>query len=249
MDDFNLEDVRIASPCKASWRKMKGDDRVRNCAKCSLNVYNISEMTREEAAELIANTEGRLCIRLWRRRDGTVITKDCPMGFRQLRYGIAVCASIILGVILATMQWTRLFTNQEMELLEKKKDLQAGMAAYGRIIVAKRYLFAGHRIDREDLHEMEVDYRKIPINAVAYADQIVGKTLLKDVGWETVLTMRDVSEDDSNVIFNGDRLGVDLDLNPKEIDEINNMAKAKKTSVSQLMRKWISKRIKSYGRD
>ena len=247
MDDFNLEDVRIASPCKASWRKMKGDDRVRNCAKCSLNVYNISEMTREEAAELIANTEGRLCIRLWRRRDGTVITKDCPMGFKQIRYGIAVCSSIILGVILATMQWTRLFTTQEMDLIEAHSNLEAGMKACGRIFIADRYLFAGHRIEREDLREIEVDYRKIPINAIANADQVVGKSLLKDAGWDTILTTKDVAEN-SSVIFNGDKLGVDLDLNPQEIDRANEIAKAKKTSVSNLMRKWISKRIKSYER-
>jgi hypothetical protein len=34
-------------------------------------------MTSDEAASLIAGREGRLCARLFRRADGTVITADC----------------------------------------------------------------------------------------------------------------------------------------------------------------------------
>ena len=41
-----LEDVRVASPCNASWDAMKGDDRVRFCGECQKNVYNLSAMTR-----------------------------------------------------------------------------------------------------------------------------------------------------------------------------------------------------------
>lgn len=39
-------------------------------------------MTREEAHQLIAQREGRVCVRLYRRADGTVITADCPIGRR-----------------------------------------------------------------------------------------------------------------------------------------------------------------------
>ncbi|MDX2107961.1 MAG: SAF domain-containing protein [Candidatus Melainabacteria bacterium] len=243
MDDFNLEDVRIASPCKASWRKMKGDDRVRNCAKCSLNVYNISEMTREEAAELIANTEGRLCIRLWRRRDGTVITKDCPMEFRQIRYGIAVCSSIILGVILATMQWTRLFTSQEMDLIEKKKDLEAGGFGRGRVIKLTKSLPAGYRIHPDDVEFAEIGSRMIPLGAMYRRELVVGMRLAKDIQAHSVLTQSDIDSSPS-VTVSGDADGVELGLTPEEILQVDDIAKAKKTSVSKLMREWISQRIK-----
>ncbi len=243
MDDFNLEDVRIASPCKASWRKMKGDDRVRNCAKCELNVYNISEMSREEAAELIANTEGRLCIRLWRRRDGTVITKDCPMEFRKLRYGFAVCSSIVVGAVLAAMQWTNWFSREEMELMEKKKDLQAGMSAYGRVIFAARNLNAGHRIRSQDLKIIEVEQSRIPINSMWNQDLVIGMNLKKDIAADTILTNSDIAQV-SNVVFSGERLGIDLDLTPEEIAQVDVIANKRKTSVSKLMREWISQRIK-----
>ena len=76
-----LEDFEIATPCSASWDGMLGDDRTRLCELCERNVYDVSEMTRAEALELIARTEGvRLCVRLHRRADGTVLTTDCPRG-------------------------------------------------------------------------------------------------------------------------------------------------------------------------
>ena len=30
----------IALPCLTSWERMEGDERVRHCAVCNLNVYN-----------------------------------------------------------------------------------------------------------------------------------------------------------------------------------------------------------------
>ncbi|HKS17205.1 MAG TPA: hypothetical protein VJU16_07820 [Planctomycetota bacterium] len=58
---------------------MTGDDRVRYCSDCKLNVYNFSGMTRREVSELIQLEEGRLCVRFYRRKDGTLVTRDCPV--------------------------------------------------------------------------------------------------------------------------------------------------------------------------
>ncbi len=85
-----LEDVRIASPCSASWEDMTGDARVRFCGKCAKNVYNLSEMTRDEGEALLAKNEGEMCVRLYKRKDGTVITTDCPVGVKKKRVGRAV---------------------------------------------------------------------------------------------------------------------------------------------------------------
>jgi hypothetical protein len=73
-----LDDIHIATPCQTSWDEMPGDDRVRSCPACSRAVYNIAAMTSNEVAALIADREGRLCARLFRRADGTVVTADCP---------------------------------------------------------------------------------------------------------------------------------------------------------------------------
>jgi len=61
---------------------MQGDDRVRHCAECKLNVYNLAALTNAEVEELLANREGRLCLRLYQRRDGTFLTQDCPAQFK-----------------------------------------------------------------------------------------------------------------------------------------------------------------------
>ena len=72
--------LEIATPCPASWDDMEGDERVRFCPECELNVYNIASMTEAEALALIKEREGRLCVRLYKREDGTVLTRDCPVG-------------------------------------------------------------------------------------------------------------------------------------------------------------------------
>jgi hypothetical protein len=81
-----LENVRIASPCNVSWDEMQGDERVRFCGSCEKHVYNLSEMAGDEAERLLAqHTEGSVCVRLYRRADGTVLTNDCPVGVRKKR--------------------------------------------------------------------------------------------------------------------------------------------------------------------
>src|SRR5512144_2722432 len=91
----------IASPCPASWESMKGDDRVRFCELCNLNVYNFAQLTQTEAAALIANSEGRICARLYRRADGTVITRDCPVGLRALRRRAARVAGAVFATLMS----------------------------------------------------------------------------------------------------------------------------------------------------
>ena len=85
IDQSILNRIRIASPCPANWAEMNGDDRVRFCQSCNLNVYDISHMSRRSAAALISSTEGRVCVRMFRRADGTVISRDCPIGLRAIR--------------------------------------------------------------------------------------------------------------------------------------------------------------------
>ena len=104
-----LEDVRVASPCNASWDAMIGDGRVRFCAACQKNVYDLSAMAREEAEQLLATHEGTLCVRLYRRADGTVLTSDCPEGRRKKRVRLAVLSVAGAGAMAAAAvtAWSR----------------------------------------------------------------------------------------------------------------------------------------------
>lgn len=94
-------EIRIASPCPMAWEGMRGDERARFCARCKLNVYNLSELTDDEVDDLVLRTEGRLCARFFRRDDGTVLTQDCPVGrFRKIARRAAVVAGmLLLGVV------------------------------------------------------------------------------------------------------------------------------------------------------
>ncbi len=97
--NFDVNKLRVASPCHIGWENMTGDERVRLCKTCNLNVYNIAEMTSDEARRLITKRDERICLRLYRRVDGTLITRDCPVGLR----GFRKRAARRLGAALATI--------------------------------------------------------------------------------------------------------------------------------------------------
>lgn len=94
-----LDKIKIASPCGASWSEMIGDDRKRHCAECKLNVYNLSAMTKTEAESFLINSEGRVCLRIYRRADGTVITRDCPVGLAKLKKKISRAATAVFTML------------------------------------------------------------------------------------------------------------------------------------------------------
>jgi Carboxypeptidase regulatory-like domain/Ankyrin repeats (3 copies)/Ankyrin repeats (many copies) len=58
-----LRNLTVPSPCKADWNSMSGNDQVRFCEHCSLQVHNLSAMTRNQAERLVARSKGRLCVR------------------------------------------------------------------------------------------------------------------------------------------------------------------------------------------
>jgi hypothetical protein len=95
-----LKHVRVASPCKSDWDQMIGTDRVRFCGQCSLNVYNLSAMTRDEAESFIAGNEGRLCVRFYRRNDGSILTQDCPVGLAAVRARISYWTKAAAAAVL-----------------------------------------------------------------------------------------------------------------------------------------------------
>ena len=98
-----LSSIKIASPCSRDWNEMIGTERKRFCGECKLNVYNLSGMSRQEAENLLINSEGRLCVRFYRRADGSVLTKDCPVGWRAIKRRVssvaAAAASMVFGIV------------------------------------------------------------------------------------------------------------------------------------------------------
>jgi len=102
-DGPSLDLIEVASPCRANWADMTGDDVTRHCAQCDRQVHNLSSMTREEAEQFLQQSDDA-CIRLYRRYDGTILTSDCPVGAlqrrsRMLRTLVALAAVIALLVV------------------------------------------------------------------------------------------------------------------------------------------------------
>ena len=106
-----LDHVQVAAPCKADWDQMLGSAQMRFCGQCNLNVYNLSGMTRDEAESLIARNEGRLCVRFYRRADGSIITSDCHVGLRAIHERVSYWTKAIGAAaltFLATVGFYRL---------------------------------------------------------------------------------------------------------------------------------------------
>jgi hypothetical protein len=112
-----LDNIRIASPCSADWSKMIGDERARFCGDCKKTVYNISEMTRDDAEALLIEKEGKLCMRYYQRADGTILLKDCVVGVkrkRKRRIIVAGAAALLAG---GTAYWVAMKREQHVETI------------------------------------------------------------------------------------------------------------------------------------
>lgn len=101
----SLHIIDVKTPCDEPWLQMEAvGPGQRNCALCMQDVYDLSAMTKDEAETLIFESTGRVCVRFFRRADGTVVTSDCsPVRFRQLRAagqgGLRLAAKVIGAVV------------------------------------------------------------------------------------------------------------------------------------------------------
>ncbi len=98
-----LNNIKIASPCSANWDEMFGNERKRFCGDCKLNVYNLSGMTKYDAENLLAVSEGRLCVRYFQRNDGTILTADCPVGWAKVKQRLSVFATAAFSLIITVV--------------------------------------------------------------------------------------------------------------------------------------------------
>src|ERR1700731_4524969 len=93
-----METIEIAAPCSADWNTMIGNDRIRFCGQCNLNVYNLAGMNRDEAEQLVLRAEGRLCVRMYARRDRTLLAENCPVGLAAMKKRMTRLATAVATV-------------------------------------------------------------------------------------------------------------------------------------------------------
>jgi len=167
-----IDNIRVASPCPADWEQMKGDDRVRHCDACNLNVYNLSAFTEAEIRALLANRKGRLCGRIYQRSDGTVLTQNCPVGLRAVTRRISRMAGAVFafltvnfsaGLLLSAQSYTRTNVSSaatiDLNVIDPSgapvpeadvtlTDSSRGHTVYGKTDKQGRFAFAGVRSGR-----------------------------------------------------------------------------------------------------
>jgi hypothetical protein len=80
---------------------MTGDERVRYCPQCKLDVYNFSDLTAAEVERIMARREGRLCARFYQRADGTMMTQNCPVRFRVVMQRVSRLTSAALAAVMS----------------------------------------------------------------------------------------------------------------------------------------------------
>jgi hypothetical protein len=149
-----LDHVAVAAPCNVDWDNMIGNEQVRFCGQCSLNVYNLSGMTKREAEHLVTQTEGRLCIRYYRRADGTILTKNCPVGLRALkrrlsrvaRASISAILSFLAGIfaVVGSREWPLIPAATQGEIIKVDEKLPDPVTTMGVLapteVMGKRYV-------------------------------------------------------------------------------------------------------------
>jgi hypothetical protein len=125
--DSILDQIEIASPCLQSWDAMEGDDCKRFCQACKMDIFNLSSMSKSEITDLLLSAEqtgDKVCGRFYRRLDGTIMTRDCPVGVRILNATrrnfdrARQVAVVIAGVCVALLTGKLAFQHSREYLLQ-----------------------------------------------------------------------------------------------------------------------------------
>jgi hypothetical protein len=134
-----VDSVRITTPCTVAWESMSGDERTRHCLSCDLKVYNFAAMARDEVNDLLARAEGRVCGRMGRRADGTIVTKkrnaSVRTARRRLRLSARAIAAMLTLAALVSGCATHVPRNRSTIALETERAATAQPAAFAGVVL------------------------------------------------------------------------------------------------------------------
>jgi hypothetical protein len=87
-------------------------------------------MTERQVQALIASSRGkRVCLRFYRRADGTIITQNCPWGFRALKRRATRFASALFSAVLSiSVAKAQSVQQQNPQPTEEGRERQSGLA-------------------------------------------------------------------------------------------------------------------------
>jgi hypothetical protein len=94
------ERLAVSEPCSAEWGSMVGNERVRFCTHCQLQVHNLSKITPRQALDLVLRSGGRLCLRIERDPAGLPRTRAFGEQLYQIRRRASRLAAGAFGAAL-----------------------------------------------------------------------------------------------------------------------------------------------------
>jgi hypothetical protein len=114
-------------------------EQVRHCAQCDRDVYDVSAMAGAEAeAFLRARVGARTCVRLLRRDDGTLVTRDCADVAPKRRLRI-LAASTLVASACATPSFEATIDRDPAESRAARIDDVADPPSTIAIVGARRF--------------------------------------------------------------------------------------------------------------
>jgi hypothetical protein len=183
------ENITVAKNCPVDWNSMKGDEKIRFCGKCSQNVYNLSEMTREQAAAVIQEQGGDMCIRIYRRLDGTIKTSDCPEVMTPPSvYLPMLAAGLAVGglAMYAGMSYVSSIQQGKMQFHQPQTTLPNDSPI--KVVYIIKRLRAGEAITADAVQLRDVPRNKAPVDSLYNFNQVVGKVLNYDCEAGSLIT-------------------------------------------------------------
>lgn len=129
--------VEIAAPCDVPWDSMHGDAKTRFCDTCTKVVHDLTAMTEPEIKAFLATTEGTTaCVRVYQRKDGTVMREDCPFGIRRRRLrGVLLSGLSLAAVAFGCFTGLALLTSRPANALEHGHHASAPVSRSGLLTV------------------------------------------------------------------------------------------------------------------
>jgi hypothetical protein len=175
---------------------MYGNDRVRFCGQCNLNVYNLSAITREEAEDLIRRTEGRLCVRFYRRADGTILTKNCPLGLKAIKDRLTGTSAHIIAALLSLLAYIGLlsFYRGARPYSENRTVETTGVLEAPRIYTSVGQVFMGVLPPAPDHQRSESFIRRRAVFKVTPVFHSVMPALTKSTNLVVAVTISEEGE-------------------------------------------------------
>lgn len=72
--------LKVISPCEASWEEMDGNHQKRHCGSCNKHVFDFAHMAPKQVEAMVSAKKGNLCARITRDANGTLVTlPDAPV--------------------------------------------------------------------------------------------------------------------------------------------------------------------------